>query len=65
MSRVSGNEYLLRDGSTRVLVGPGLPAGAVLWNGFDYSLQKWVEDGVVIEDLKTWRTKAELERVKL
>lgn len=65
MSRLSGDEYRMADGSMRTIGGnEQVPAGATLINGYDYGLQKWVEDGVVIENLAKWRSKAERKAVR-
>lgn len=49
MSRESGQQYKMQDGSLRVLccATVNVPDGAVLWNGYDYIKQQWVEEGVL------------------
>lgn len=50
MSRESGQEYKMQDGSLSVLccATVDVPEGAVLWNGYDYEVQQWVPDGALV-----------------
>ena len=46
MSRESGDQYKMQDGSfVEVCGSEQRPENATLWNGFDYKKQQWVIDG--------------------
>lgn len=46
MSRTSKDEYVLPTGE-HIFVGgqDTVPAGATLWNGYDYGKQEWIYQG--------------------
>ena len=54
MSRESCDQYkLLVDGSIiDVPCGMQIPENAVLWNGYDYANQRWVENGLTAPSLR-------------
>ena len=46
MSRTSKDEWKLPDGSILALTqDQEPPAGAIVWNGYDYEKQEWVFEG--------------------